>query len=76
MDLRIGVNQSPKELEVELPEGADPEAIRADIDKAIKGDTTFWITDRRGRTVGVPAGRIAYLEFGSPDEHRRIGFGG
>lgn len=76
MDLRIGVIQSPKELEVELPDGADPEAIRSDIDKALSESATFWITDRRGRIVGVPAERIAYLEFGSPDDQRRIGFGG
>ncbi len=35
----------------------------------------LWLTDRHGRQIGVPAGRIAYVELGSPDSERRIGFG-
>lgn len=76
MDVRIGVSQTAKELEVELPEGADGEAIKADLAEALASDGTFWLTDRRGRQVGVPATKIAYVEIGSPDEVRRIGFGG
>ena len=76
MDVRIGVTQSVKELDVELPEGADAAALKADIEAAIKDGSTLWITDRKGRQVGVPGEKIAYLEIGSPDDARRIGFGG
>lgn len=75
MDVRIGVSQTAKELDVELPEGADAEAIKADIDQAIKDGTTLWLTDRKGRQVGVPAEKIAYFEIGRPDDGRHIGFG-
>lgn len=75
MDVRIGVSQTAKELDVELPDGADAEAIKADIDKAIKDGATFWLTDRKGRQVGVPAEKIAYFEIGRPDDGRHIGFG-
>jgi len=76
VDVRIGVSQTAKELEIELPEGADADAVKADLDAALAGESTFWLTDRKGRQVGVPADKIAYVEIGSPDDARRIGFVG
>jgi len=76
VDLRIGVTQSPKELDVELPDGTDADDLKASIDKALVDGTTLWLTDRKGRQVGIPAERIAYLEIGRPEDGRRIGFGG
>jgi hypothetical protein len=35
----------------------------------------LWLTDRKGRKVGVPSSRIAYVEFGVPASERRVGFG-
>jgi hypothetical protein len=35
----------------------------------------LWLTDRKGRRVGVPAARIAYVEFGTPASERVVGFG-
>ncbi|MCB1031182.1 MAG: DUF3107 domain-containing protein, partial [Acidimicrobiales bacterium] len=72
----IGVSQTAKELDVELPDGADVDALKAAIDKALVDGTTLWLTDRKGRQIGVPADKIAYLELGHPDDGRRIGFGG
>ncbi|MCU1356831.1 MAG: hypothetical protein JWM89_2249 [Acidimicrobiales bacterium] len=76
MDVRIGVTQTAKELDIELPADADAEALKADIATALVDGTMLWITDRKGRQVGVPAEKIAYLEIGRPDDNRRIGFGG
>ena len=76
MDVRIGVTQTTKELEVELAEGTDPEALKADIASALADEGVLWLTDRKGRQVGIPATKIAYLEIGRPDDGRRIGFGG
>ena len=76
MDLRIGVSQTAKELDIELPEGTDPDKLKAEIDKSLAGEGTLWITDRKGRQVGVPASKVAYVELGSPDDALRIGFGG
>lgn len=75
MDVRIGLTQSPKELEVQLDEGADPAELRAQVEEVLKGEGTLWLTDRRGRQVGVPAAKLAYVEIGSPQDERRIGFG-
>jgi hypothetical protein len=77
VDVRIGVKYSPKELNIELPEDADAAALKAQIDAALADDdSVLWLTDRRGRQVGVPSGRITYVEIGTPDTDRRVGFGG
>jgi hypothetical protein len=76
VDVRIGVTQTTKELDVEMPDGADPDELKASIDQAIAAGTTLWLTDRKGRQVGVPVEKVAYVEIGRPDDGRRIGFGG
>jgi hypothetical protein len=76
VDVRIGITQTPKELEVELEEDADRDAVLADISEALdKGDGVLWLTDRRGRKVGVPVVKVAYVEVGAPAGDRRVGFG-
>ncbi len=76
MDLRIGLTHTPKELEIQLPEDTDPSAIQTQVEAAISASTTLWLTDRKGRQVGVPGAKLAYIEIGSPADERRIGFGG
>jgi len=76
VDVRIGVQQTPKEIEIELPSGTDRDDVRARIDAALADENSvLWLTDRHGRDVAVPAARIAYVELGSADGERRIGFG-
>lgn len=75
MDVRIGVTHNPKEIGLEMPDGTDVEALQTTVDKALADGGTLWLTDRKGRQVGVPTEKIAYVEIGRPDD-RRIGFGG
>jgi len=75
MNIRVGIVQSMKELDVELPDGADLDAITQDVERALSGDGVLWLTDRRGRRVCVPAARVAYVEFASPTSERVVGFG-
>ena len=75
MDVRIGLIQNPKELEIQLDDDADAEALREQVRSAMQAGGTLWLTDRKGRQVGVPAEKLAYVEIGSPDDGRRIGFG-
>jgi hypothetical protein len=76
VDVRIGVTYTGKELEVDLPDDADRDAVSAAVDAAISGTTpVLWLTDRKGKTVGVPAEKIAYVELGSGSPERRVGFG-
>jgi hypothetical protein len=76
VDVRIGVRSSPKELEVLLAEDTDTEAVREHIDKAFSDGGTLWLTDRRGRQFGIPVDKVAYVEIGTSEKGRRIGFGG
>ena len=76
MDVRIGVVQSPKEIEVELPDGTDAKKLSAQVEEVVGSESgVLWLTDRRGRKVGIPAARIAYVEFSPATEERRVGFG-
>lgn len=76
MDLRIGVSQTAKEINVDLDDDTDADALRKDIDTAIAEGTTLWLTDRKGRQIGVPGEKLAYVEVGLSADGRRIGFGG
>jgi hypothetical protein len=77
VDVRIGVTYTPKEIDVELGSDADAAAVKADIEQALSNEHgVLWLTDKRGRQVGVPVSKLAYVEIGSPDAERRIGFAG
>lgn len=76
MDVRIGVTQTPKEIEVEMPEGTDADALTTQIEQSLTAEKgVLWLTDRRGRRVGVPSDRIAYVEVNATSDDRRVGFG-
>jgi hypothetical protein len=76
VDVRIGVLHTPKEIEVELPADADRADIRSRVDAALSGaGGVLWLTDRQGAEFAVPTDRIAWVQVGSADVERRIGFG-
>ena len=76
MDVRIGVTQAPRELTVEMPDDERDETVKR-VEAALAGAVdVLWLTDKRGRKVGIPAAKIAYVEVGTNDGDRRIGFGG
>jgi hypothetical protein len=76
VDVRIGITQSPKELEVEMGDDTDRDTVVAEIEKLLTtGDGVLWLTDRKGRRVGVPVVKVAYVEVGAPASDRRVGFG-
>ena len=75
MDIRIGIVQSMKELDVELAEDANRDKIMKEVEAVLGSDKVLWLTDRKGRRVGVPASRIAYVEFATPASERIVGFG-
>jgi hypothetical protein len=73
VEVRIGVTQTPREIEIELADGNRDQVVK-DIEAALADDDkVLWLTDRRGRTVGVPSAKVAYIEI-SPTEDRRVGF--
>lgn len=76
MDIRIGVTQAPRELTVEVDD-REHDVVKSAVEAALAGATdVLWITDKRGKQIGVSSTKIAYVEMGTPDGDRRIGFGG
>jgi hypothetical protein len=76
VEVRIGIVQSIKELEVELGDDSEREAVMVQIEESLsKPEGVLWLTDRRGRRVAVPVAKIAYVEVGAPASDRRVGFG-
>ena len=71
MEIRIGVQQSPRE--VVLESGLSPEAARDAVAKALKSGEVLTLTDDKGRTVVVPGDKIAFVEIGAA-QSGRVGF--
>ena len=76
VDVRIGVTQAPREISIEVDD-EQRDDVKARAEAALSGATdVLWVTDKRGRDIGVPSAKLAYVEVGSADSDRRIGFGG
>ena len=75
MDVRIGVTYTPKEIEIEVSDDTDRDQLIKTIEDAIATEgRVLWLTDRRGRSVGVPSSKLAYVEIGADTHERRVGF--
>jgi hypothetical protein len=75
MDVRIGLAQTQRELVIELPDDVKQETIADRVKEALQDeDNVLDITDRKGKLFCVPAGRIAFVEIGSSETDRRVGF--
>jgi predicted GTPase len=75
VEVRIGVLHSPKELSLEI-DGTPDDISKAFDDALQKDDSVLWLTDAKGRRVGVPADRVAYVEIETEGGAKRVGFGG
>lgn len=73
MDIRIGVTHAPREVTLESAQTRDE--VLALVDAAFAAGTALHLVDSKGRTVVVPAERIAYVEL-DPTTERRVGFAG
>ncbi len=72
MEIKIGVSDSPREIALDSEE--THESIQKAVEKAINDGAMLSLTDDRGRTVLIPAAKIAYVELG-PSSSRKVGFG-
>jgi Protein of unknown function (DUF3107) len=73
VEVKIGVQHSPRELVIASPK--TPDEIAAEVSKAMSSskDGLLTLVDERGRRVVVPVDRIAYVEIAEADQ-RRVGF--
>lgn len=76
MDIRIGVTQSPREIAIELSDDTDRADLKAKIDAALSGAVdVLWLTDKKMRDVAVVSAKIAFIEIGTAEGERKMGFG-
>ena len=74
MEVRIGVVYTARELTVETDDSVD--GVTAAIEGAMSnGDSLLWLTDTKGRRIGVPVDKIAYVEVAADAGGRKVGFG-
>jgi hypothetical protein len=74
VEVRIGVLHSPKELSLEI-DGKPDDVAKAFDDALKKENSVLWLTDAKGRRVGIPAERVAYVEIETESGAKRVGFG-
>lgn len=75
MDVRIGISQSMREIEIDVDDAISRDDLKDHITEALSDDDrVLWMADRRGREIAVPASKVAYVEIGTPAESRRVGF--
>ena len=75
MDIRIGITQAVREISLEQSDD-ERDATKIKIEAALAGAVdVLWLTDKRGREVAVATAKIAYIEIGSVEGDRRMGFG-
>jgi Protein of unknown function (DUF3107) len=74
MEVRIGVIYTPREIVLEMEDDAD--TVSSTIEGAMKEKTTLlWLTDSKGKRLGIPLDKLAYVEIASADSERKVGFG-
>lgn len=71
MDIRIGIQNSPREISFESSDSVD--SVESTIASAISSHSVIRLTDVKGSVYLVPADSLAYVELGT-EETRRVGF--
>ncbi|QSB05954.1 DUF3107 domain-containing protein [Natronoglycomyces albus] len=71
MEVKIGVQHAPRELVVESE--LSPEELAKQVEEAVKSETVLQLTDKKGSSVMVPTGALAYVEV-SGKTTRPVGF--
>lgn len=75
MEVRIVVSNVGREVVIEQADD-QVEATRKQVEAALSGAVdVLWLSDKRGRQVGVSSSKIAYVEIGSTDKDKKMGFG-
>jgi hypothetical protein len=74
MEIRIGVIYTARELVIDVEDS--PEQVTKAVEDAVAGNSTMlWLTDKKGKQVGVPTDKIAFVEVASDAGDRTVGFG-
>lgn len=61
MEVKIGVQNAPRELTIDTDLDAD--GVEEQIATAVAGNGVVSFSDKKGRRIVVPAERLAYVEI-------------
>ncbi len=76
MDVRIGLVDSPRDLEIELSDDTDLDALRKEIGEILtRVDGVLWLADKKGNHVAVSGPKVTFVALGTAGVKERIGFG-
>jgi hypothetical protein len=74
MEVRIGVVYTPREIILEM--GDDADTVANAVETAVREKSALlWLTDSKGRRLGIPTDKLAYVEIAGADADRKVGFG-
>lgn len=71
MKVRIGISTTDKLLEIEVE---DSKAFKKEMERAVGEGGLGWFTDSKGRTVGIPARSVAFIEIEDSGDSHTVGF--
>lgn len=75
VEVRIGVTYSAREIELQLSDDTDRDALKKKIETALANEAgILWLEDRKGREVAIPSAKISYVDLGSDLGVRPMGF--
>lgn len=73
IEVRIGISQVPRELSVEVDDDAD-DIVKQVSEAVTDPNGLMWLTDSKGRKIGVAVAKLAYVEVDSEASPRSVGF--
>lgn len=74
MEIRIGIQHSPREIVIETDDAEQDHAgLLETLTTAMAEGTPVTLRDVKGRSVLIPGAKVAYAEI-STEEPRRVGF--
>ena len=71
MKVRIGIATTDKLIEIEIE---DVKSFKKLIERAVEEGGLGWFADSNGRTVGIPARSVAFIEIEDAEAGPIVGF--
>lgn len=71
MKVRIGILETDKIIEIEID---DTKAFKKEIERAVRDGDLAWFTDFKGRSIGIPARNVAFIEIEDAAGEQQVGF--
>ncbi len=72
MRVRISMSRSPREVELDIDDLA---GFKGEVSKLYADEQQiWWVTDIKGKELGLPVEHIGHIEIDTADSERHIGF--